>query len=96
MPPPHWSAEVLKGETLLSLKITFLLLSINNEHISERKYTIISQIEMIVIEFQIDNIFKMVLFHYNISMTQIWIVSLFEAQLTTVPPPQVESSCTFF
>ena len=57
-PPPHWSAEVLKGETLLSLKITFLLLSINNEHISERKYTIISQIEMIVIEFQIDNIFQ--------------------------------------
>ena len=28
-----------------------------------------------------------VIFHYNISVTQIWIVSLLEAQLTTVPLP---------
>ena len=27
---------------------------------------------------------KIVIFYYIISMTQIWIVSLFEAQLTTV------------
>ena len=37
---------------------------------------------MIVIEIQNDNIFQNGPFHYKISMTQIWIVLLFEAQLT--------------
>ena len=48
-------------------------------NIADWKYTIMSQIETIVIKIQNDNIF-----HYNISMTQIGIFSLFEAQLTTV------------
>ena len=39
---------------------------------------------MIVIKTQNDNIFQNGHFHYNILMTQIWIVLLFEAQLTTV------------
>ena len=53
-------------------------------NISDWKYKIISQIEMIVIEIQNDNIFQNGPFHYKISMTQIWIVLLFEAQLTAV------------
>ena len=52
-------------------------------NISDWKYTITSQIGMIAIE----HFSKMVIFHYIISMAQIWIFSLFEAQLTTVMHP---------
>ena len=78
----RWNNSVVQNDILNDM------FGINQSiiNISDWKYTITSQIEMIAIEHfsKWQHFSKIVIFYYIISMTQIWIVSLFEAQLTTV------------